>query len=1173
MAPKHRPQGRTKALLQKTNLEEMCRERLRYREEPIPSRKGEDDVCLKDIESFMELRRTRKLDREVIAAGDWYPRFVAWCETPAGETGKPERLFGAYDTLSGTEQFQLRPCQASGSYLRRLRESIPNEMLFLQFLAWKGDQVGGRGHGWDVKFIKYIGELYQSIFWSKVPNHPSFYMKLGPVVGYDHSRPSRNDGRDPLGEIRLWVTKPIRAKMPKSRNNRYREHLLQVAREKKIQEKNPVGYGLIERGLECPDGSDLFPPAFPEMMRVLQASGLVNPRPDPPSFLAAWSARDTMGRDWGVPYGPLQGWAKKAMSAVWTGNASNVLRAAHQRGHAGPTASLLLLRPSIVMGLSQVKRGLPDGRAPLETAAVKTMAALTERPRTIFEEVREARRTGKDVDESKTFVVTLFYAATRKIIRNIVKSVAWASEPQVSSIRLSTRGSLKSSRAKGGTRAAVIKRLAALPVAHSVEALASASWDDLEAEWNLRRDALTPRQPRGDDPPARVGIDLDDREADAFLRADQDGGVLPLSDWTSIQYPLLDDALSLDTEWAEVRLAPIYDAGKTRTISADHEITQVYGDRVLREVLAPIRRYFPAANGTVTSAMLAERLGKFPGTGTLLSGDFTSATDSLDGQVSRIIALATAQEQSLSGPELRQLYASLTNHMIKNPSKEEGAPAFLPQARGQLMGSFESFPVLCVANLVVAWLADSGLSPSDVREEYRVNPRRARAQWAERIKRLTPRRQERLPALVNGDDLLIGDRPPAYFEAWGGWCESVGWKFSPSKNGVDSPTSDIPYAIGSINSKFFIVLNHEKNSGIELWGDEDEDSEPTEPHVVRMYFNVPHLSLRHVAGPLLSSDKGPSKLTDPDHYNGYTLASEIEKAVENAHVSRYSPAAAHIANTMWRRRFKWVRSRWLHHARRLPAWAGGLDIPGPLSKKDERLMSILAFRLAKGDRLPVPNWRAVVDDDFEEVPDTAAVMATMHPPVGEGDVSHQGGPTRYDVPKDTLVGSKLTVTYGELQQRLLTLWQLEQLISNPESLRALPPREAFHVRRREALRNDRLMMRLVERFEGPPPHIYLANDADGIEAGALRTKGPGDARVSLDELRRARFRPSLAPRWADSLSWAADVVESRVERLQSLVRPRDPVALRQAEHELSVPVGPDPPGAGRPAGWDPNSGV
>jgi len=91
-----------------------------------------------------------------------------------------------------------------------------------------------------------------------------------------------------------------------------------------------------------------------------------------------------------------------------------------------------------------------------------------------------------------------------------------------------------------------------------------------------------------------------------------------------------------------------------------------------------------------------------------LSGDYKAATDNLNALLSTTIADEFSNVLGLDDRYRQLLQRSLCGHSMCRPLRKfevEGPGDVLPQARGQLMGSITSFPVLCVANFALIWLA------------------------------------------------------------------------------------------------------------------------------------------------------------------------------------------------------------------------------------------------------------------------------------------------------------------------------------------------------------------------------------------------------------------------------------------------------------------------------------
>jgi hypothetical protein len=127
----------------------------------------------------------------------------------------------------------------------------------------------------------------------------------------------------------------------------------------------------------------------------------------------------------------------------------------------------------------------------------------------------------------------------------------------------------------------------------------------------------------------------------------------------------------------------------------------------------------------VTDRALLDVLGaRLPDGCSYLSGDYSAATNELRSWMSEAVANAISDRLDLTPQERAIFLESLTGHFFKVGG------VWVPQLNGQLMGSVTSFPVLCLANIAVCWLAmEMG------------------------FRRLIPFQELRL--LVNGDDCVF----------------------------------------------------------------------------------------------------------------------------------------------------------------------------------------------------------------------------------------------------------------------------------------------------------------------------------------------------------------------------------------------------------------------------------
>jgi hypothetical protein len=135
-----------------------------------------------------------------------------------------------------------------------------------------------------------------------------------------------------------------------------------------------------------------------------------------------------------------------------------------------------------------------------------------------------------------------------------------------------------------------------------------------------------------------------------------------------------------------------------------------------------------------------------------LSGDYTSATDLLYSWASEAVANEIADCIKLSAVEKELFLISLTGHLIENPEEKS---EFKEQARGQLMGSITSFPVLCIINA-------------------------AMCRWALEVCNDKPMQLRQCPLMINGDDnALRASRD--IISIWRGTTQIVGFQESLGK--------------------------------------------------------------------------------------------------------------------------------------------------------------------------------------------------------------------------------------------------------------------------------------------------------------------------------------------------------------------------------------------------------
>ncbi len=208
----------------------------------------------------------------------------------------------------------------------------------------------------------------------------------------------------------------------------------------------------------------------------------------------------------------------------------------------------------------------------------------------------------------------------------------------------------------------------------------------------------------------------------------------------------------------EVRVEPIVEPLKVRTITAGR------GDlfclkplqRAMWKALGDFPQYI-LTHGTQNLVPAISRVYQQSGPDDVwISGDYSAATDSVDLLASQ--ALMEGILESIDHePTRRWAMKELSPHLIFYPKSSGLEPAL--QKSGQLMGSFLSFPLLCLLNNATAKFA--GLSPS----QY----------------------------LINGDDILMR-APASTYQIWKERVDEFGLELSLGKNYVSK-------RFGTINSQ------------------------------------------------------------------------------------------------------------------------------------------------------------------------------------------------------------------------------------------------------------------------------------------------------------------------------------------------------------------------------------
>lgn len=119
--------------------------------------------------------------------------------------------------------------------------------------------------------------------------------------------------------------------------------------------------------------------------------------------------------------------------------------------------------------------------------------------------------------------------------------------------------------------------------------------------------------------------------------------------------------------------------------------------KVLWSQLSQDKRFQIAA--PMTGRTVYQLLGRLAPGMKWLSGDYKAATDNLAIELSYHIAQEIADVTGMDASYRELLVDGLVGHVYHMGVGEDGKDlGFLPQARGQLMGSVVSFPILCIAN-------------------------------------------------------------------------------------------------------------------------------------------------------------------------------------------------------------------------------------------------------------------------------------------------------------------------------------------------------------------------------------------------------------------------------------------------------------------------------------------
>jgi hypothetical protein len=154
-------------------------------------------------------------------------------------------------------------------------------------------------------------------------------------------------------------------------------------------------------------------------------------------------------------------------------------------------------------------------------------------------------------------------------------------------------------------------------------------------------------------------------------------------------------------EEKKVVLVALAEALKIRVISKGPVCTYTVLKPLQKWLWRAIQRHDSGAakliGEEITAKYMMEQLGELKEGESYLSGDYKAATDNLAPWLSEMITSELGHY--IDDKRIRKLFTeALTGHWIQDP---DDAQIFVKQSWGQLMGSVVSFPVLCIANLVV----------------------------------------------------------------------------------------------------------------------------------------------------------------------------------------------------------------------------------------------------------------------------------------------------------------------------------------------------------------------------------------------------------------------------------------------------------------------------------------
>lgn len=244
-----------------------------------------------------------------------------------------------------------------------------------------------------------------------------------------------------------------------------------------------------------------------------------------------------------------------------------------------------------------------------------------------------------------------------------------------------------------------------------------------------------------------------------------------------------EDYQNSDSDLLSAKVSTVLEPLKVRTLTKGPSLPYYLAKNVQKDLWSSLRNcnVFRLIGEPVTEEIIEDLQQKSEGD-FWVSGDYSSATDLLNFEVSKVILKKCLNLLGYidESEEFKILMAVLKPHRILYPvSRSRGGPPtpVLPpviQRNGQLMGSPLSFPILCIANFL-AWAYAHYEGSFDRRIRRKVF--------------------DQLPVLINGDDSMFKSTHMKY-DVWKRITKTFGLELSPGKNLLSS-------SFGTINTTMF----------------------------------------------------------------------------------------------------------------------------------------------------------------------------------------------------------------------------------------------------------------------------------------------------------------------------------------------------------------------------------